>query len=895
MITARKSSLVIGTPISRYTVESFLGAGGMGEVYAARDEALGRRVALKILSVARAGDPSRIERFVREAHAASSLNHPSIVTIFDSGQSTLPNGASVQFVAMELVEGETLTQWAHSRRSLERIAGVMGQVADGLARAHARGIVHRDLKPDNIMVARGGYPKILDFGVAKLLGPSAAEDSPDSTQSSDTAPSELLGTAAYMSPEQVAGTAIDHRSDIFSFGVVLLELVTGRSPFQRPTTVETLHAVMRDDPAIAVEARDPAALLLERVIRRCLVKDPEERFQSIKDVALDLREVARSSDARRPSARDVRRWPEWPVVATGAGVLLVALVGLRLSNFDGRTPRNPVEATAFAQPMPPQTHMIRMTSSGRATPGAISPDGRYLVHAALDGENQTVWVKQIATDTNVRILPPSPTYYTDFKISPDGNYVYYAASRRDEPNITNLFQVSILGGEPRRISNDIDGTFTLSPDGHSVAFRRFSALVRDFVINVADIDSGSERVVLKRRHPSFIGEALSWSPDGRRIAFITGTIPGHSVTLCELDLGTRQIDRIPSPVWPGIGSLAWLSDGSGLLVTAFEQQQPPQIWFVPRHEGKARKITADLSSYSSITVTADSKSFAASRSEGSANIWTVRLDLPQRARPLTTGLGNHYGGGGVRFMPDGNILFTANTSGPPALDAIGPDGGELRRHLTQGNAFWDPVISPDGSRIAFLSDKLEHVDIWTSDLDGSNLRQVTTVHAVQCPTWFPDGKSIAYLTVGNEQTAWRIDVQGGQPRRLIEGPANFLNISPDGRWLLCRLRSRESGMPLWRTALVPIGSEGKQRFFEVPLFGPQIFNWMPDGRSFLYVDSVGGIPNLWQQAVGGGEPHQLTRFDSGVILSYDVARDGKSVALSRGELASDLVLIRDFR
>ncbi|HJT16556.1 MAG TPA: serine/threonine-protein kinase, partial [Thermoanaerobaculia bacterium] len=268
----RKDLLPSGTTIGRYVVEERVGAGGMGDVYSARDSVLGRPVALKILPESLAADRDRVERFMREARAASSLNHPAIVTVYDCGVAR-----GVPYLAMELIDGESLGPW--SRRNPRKLTGVLAQIADGLARAHASGLVHRDLKPDNIMVARGGFAKILDFGIAKLIERDAA---PSPTE---TAPSALLGTAAFMSPEQIEGRAIDHRSDIFSFGCVIYAAIEGRSPFERESQVKTMNAVVND-------AAPPlnAPQHLQRIAHRCLAKDPDERYQSIKDVALDLRE-----------------------------------------------------------------------------------------------------------------------------------------------------------------------------------------------------------------------------------------------------------------------------------------------------------------------------------------------------------------------------------------------------------------------------------------------------------------------------------------------------------------------------------------------------------------------------------------------------------------------------
>src|SRR5450432_1736347 len=361
-------SIASGTIIDRYLVDVLLGTGGMGEVYAARDQQLGRTVALKILAPDRAADPSRVQRFLREAQLASSLSHPAIVTVYDSGSTTLADGRVVYFLAMELVDGETLSVWARSARDPQKIVELLAIVADGLARAHASGIVHRDLKPQNIMVARGGHPKILDFGVAKLIEPQ-----PGVADSSETAPSQAVGTGAYMAPEQVEGVAVDHRADIFAFGAVMYEALTGRAPFARGTIVESMHAVLHDQP----ETPDVAPELA-RIIRKCLVKDREERYQSIKDVAIDLREAlsAPSVGTSRAKAR------VHTGIAFGVAILLATFIALAF----GRDRRNGPSALAAPNPVTPLM-MRRVTNSGNISAGAVSPDGNYIVHSTVDGEN----------------------------------------------------------------------------------------------------------------------------------------------------------------------------------------------------------------------------------------------------------------------------------------------------------------------------------------------------------------------------------------------------------------------------------------------------------------------------------------------------------------------------
>ena len=880
-VSAGSASLRAGTIVSRYRVERLIGAGGMGEVYAAVDTSLGRKVALKILPQSRATDSERVRRFIREAEAASALNHPAIVAVYDSG-TAIVDGDALHFVAMELVEGETLSSWSRNGRDLRRKLEILSGVADGLSRAHADGIVHRDLKPDNIMVARGGYPKILDFGIAKLTERGEARED-------DTAPDAILGTAAYMSPEQAAGRRVDPRSDVFSFGCVMVEALTGRPAFRRGTAVETMNAILNDDAPAAPELpRDVA-----RVIRRCLAKDPDDRYQSIRDVALELRDVALEL---RDIARDASNEPpsaprrnRWPVIVAAAVAALVAIVfGTKLANRGART-------RTAATPMV----MQQVTNSGKVIVGAIAPDGKTLVYVTQDGAKHTVWNKQLSTGTHVRLIPPSDSYYYNIAFSPDADYVYYTASTLSDRNTANLFRVPSFGGEPRRIASDTEPLFQLSPDGRQVAFRRFNGVERVYVLTVADVETGVERQLVRRAYPDMI-QSLAWTPDGTHITFVAyeSRKPASASRLLETDVATGRVaeTRFQRPKeWGGVSSLRWLPDGSGMLVTASGPRQPQQIWFMPAGGAEPRKVTADVSEYFGLSITSDGQTLVSHRGEVSANVWRVGIDGSNPVA-LTTGTGVRYGMGGVTTLPDGSILFVTQQDGYPHGEIVLRDG--TRREFSHKLVMWEPRLSPDGKRVAFTSDNNGPVEIWTANIDGSDPRRVTSSGRSLSPAWFADSRSIAYVDAANGQHVWQVSLDTGERTQLTKQPTNWIGVSPDGKHLLCRLRITEPNpppnSPLWRTAVVPLDG-GPTRYYDVPRFGATpILRWL-DANTFAFNDAKDGVQNIWTQDLAGGEPRQVTHFDSGVIFSFEASAKRGEIVLSRGDPVSDLVVIRNFR
>ena len=846
-------SVPAGTRVGRYEILSLLRQGGMGEVYAANDCSLGRRVALKILPKNRTSDPDRVARFVREARASSTLNHPSIVSVHDAG-----SDGDVHFLAMELIDGKPLSEWMRRRSNVAQRVEVMAQIADGLAGAHGAGIVHRDLKPDNIMITSDGRAKIVDFGVAKLTERATER----SALSGITTPTSRVGTTAYMSPEQIEGKPLDHRTDVFSFGTVLYELLTGVNPFAAAQYADTIHNVVHLEPSLERIPRQ-----LQRVVRRCLRKEPGLRYDSMRDVALDLREALDDVTPKRKRSL-------WWLAATLPVLLAVAWFAI---------PRPAVETKPML--------MTRLTNSGRVRSAAITPDGKYLVHAVQEGDREALYVKQIASGTTTQILEPRFVYYFNLQVSPDGNYAYYSYTTRDEPNVAHVEQLPLMGGVPRRIASDTEFWFSVSPDGREVVFRRFNAIDRMHVLTVAAVDGGGERVVLRHKHPEYI-ETPVWAPDGS-ITFRGGNLTRkEDGKLFRLRLETGAVEMVETPKFPFVGSYTWLRDESGALMTVYDREQPPQIWFVSEQDKRGRKVTSEVSAYYAVTAAADSRSFAAVREVVDTNIETYENGAVQA---LTTGFGNYVGGGGVRWINDREVMFSSFIGSMNTFLVVDARGGEPRR-LIHNMSMWNAAVSPDGRFITFVSDKSGSNQIWLANSDGTGARQLTKEGTASWPSFSPDGKWVVYQRHDESQYAWRVPVQGGQPVALTSVPTYRPTVSPDGRLLLARLRSPDGKGPLWRTAVAPLDGRGETRFFAVPRFGgPPILQWHPDGGSFFFVDYKDGVANLWTQHLDGSEPRQLTSFKSGDIYSYDVAPDGRRIVFGRGAVTRDAVLIRHFR
>ncbi|HEX2831811.1 MAG TPA: protein kinase [Thermoanaerobaculia bacterium] len=855
-----------GTLIGRYEIVSLLRRGGMGEVYAAQDHQLGRRVALKILPKNRTSDPERVARFVREARASSTLNHPSIVSVHDAGAE-----GDVHFLAMELIDGVPLSEWMRKRRSVEARVLLMAEVAEGLAKAHDAGIVHRDLKPDNIMVTRDGHAKIVDFGVAKLterIGERAAT-------TGITTPTSRVGTTAFMSPEQIEGKSVDHRADVFAFGAVLYELLTGESAFGAEQYADTIHNVVHREPPLE---RVPPAL--RRIVRRCLQKEAPLRYDSLRDAALDLRE------ASEPGEPQPKRRKRWLVLALLPLLALLGAAAWWLTTL------------RLGKPQPAML-MSRLTNSGRVTTAAISPDGKYLVFGERVGAQQALYVKQIATGTITRIVDAAPVTYYTMQVSADSAYAYYTVAAHADPNVVNLEQVPLLGGTTRRIAGDTESWFSLSPDGTRVVFRRFNAFERWHKLTIASVDGGGEREVLRRKQPLYI-DTPTFMPDGKALTFVSGdTTRRGSGGFYRLDLSTHEVTKIVTPSFPAVGSYAWLPDGSGVLATTYDREQPPQIWYVPFGDTNGRKVTSEVSAYYGVTPTADSRSFSVVRDTTDSNIYTASLGEASPLRALTAGIGNRIGGGpgGVRWLNEREVLFSGTEDGQNTTFAVSTNGGTPRR-LIRNMPAWAMAVSPDGRQIAYISDKSGSHQLWLADADGAHARQITYDGNIATPAFTPDGRSLVFVRGDTQQLAWLVPADGSSPPvPITRAPTNRPTVSPDGKWLLCRMRAKDGDDgPLWRTTIVAMDGSGAPRTFEGPRHGgTPMFQWHPGSRAFFYVDMNDGIANVWRQELDGSAPKQVTLFTSGEIFAFDIGRDGRSLAISRGESTRDAVLIRDFR
>jgi Tol biopolymer transport system component len=916
-------TLSAGARLNHYEILSPLGAGGMGEVYLAEDTRLRRKVALKLLPSEFTRDAARVRRFEQEARAASALNHPNIITIHEIGEA---NGA--HYIATEFIDGQTLRQRLKEKLTINAALDIAVQVAAALAAAHEAGITHRDIKPENVMLRRDGIVKVLDFGLAKLTEqrPDAVNSEAPTIAKVNTDPGTVMGTASYMSPEQARGLEVDARSDIFSFGVVLYETLTGRAPFAGVNAVDVMGAILNREPAPLNALAQEAPAELQRIVTKALRKDRDERYQFSKELLLDLKslkqeleiearlkgrtaseaeaqtaglraeETARIQVARTTSSAEyligeIKRHKTGVVIGLA---LLLACVGLLAYGLYRLAA--PKQTSAPFQ----NIKLTRLTSVGNVFGGvSISPDGKFITYVQQEAGQWSLWTKAVATGAAVQIVQPTEAALSNTTFSPDGNYIYYLSHLGRQ---SSLYQIPVIGGTPKKALTGISSAITFSPDGKRFAFARNSADQSASELVVVNVDGSNERILATRK----LGEAfrsLSWSPDGKIIAAAASSFP-RQASIFEVTVNTGEVKPLLQQTWGGISHVAWLKDGSGLVMTAATELGPAslQIWHVSYPGAEVRRITNDLASYISLSLTADNSALVTHQAQNDCAIWVASLGAGGRAQQLTFRRNTSDGLYGVRWTPDGRIIYTSRAGGNPDLWIMNADGSQARQ-LTDDPAYdFAPVVSPDGRYIVFTSFRSGDVNLWRTEIDGSNPKQLSEGGSFFPLDLSPDGRRVVFeRLVDGFQKIYKVSIDGGSPTPLTDGYSRAPAISPDGKLIACisyvplspqsnklLILAFEGGVPV-KTL------EGKtlNSFAVIP--PPR---WSPDGRSLIYVDRRQGVANLWRLPLDGGAPQPVTNFKDvrpEQIWRFDLSRDGKQLVIARGTPTSDVVLISAVR
>jgi Tol biopolymer transport system component len=779
-----------GDRLGPYEITGLLGVGGMGEVYRARDSRLGRDVAIKVLTGDASTLASRKLRFDREARAAAALSHPNIVAVYD-----FASEGDRYYIVSELVDGESLRKrMERGRIGIKEIYRIAVQVADGLAAAHAAGIAHRDIKPENIMLTPDGRAKILDFGLARQAGAGCEPGSQDEATRTqfDTQPGAIMGTAAYMSPEQVRGEPADHRSDQFSFGTALYEIAQGKRPFDSPTQVQTMSAILTDEPK-ALDANIPTPL--RWTIQRCLEKDAAARYESTRDLYRDLRgqqehlsEVFTSTDgaaaikaAPAPSAQ--KNSPSWVAITAALGLAVAAAAG---GWWLGG--RRPVDTSQYRLTPIEVTH----PDVGGAK---WSPDGKAFVYTVRDPDGTAhVMLRYLNADSPV-YLTRGPVAYSSYGWSTDGKRVILRGRDPNNKDKLALFAVPAFGGDPEVMVQLEDYRATLSPDGTALALAMEEN--RKLIVKTASPVTAP----MQRYMPApfeaddvYNDPIIAFSPDGKKLLAFIDEIRGRFAWILPYPPGREQPHKV-------LGNLTnygytpvfdWMPDSRRIVASLqMKNDNAAHLWLIDVESGKRRQLTEGSSVESLPAVSPDGKHIIYQERRDQFLFVSVAIDTGAVDRIYTS----EIAAGMPQWAPhDARFVYVSNRTGPPEIWAR--EGGFDKPLLTpsqfpQGetSSLMNPALSPDGSRLACLRVTPDSNNVmWLSSVSGGSPVRMTKEEKVEefGGSWSPDGKNIVYMRIANGRSGMAVVKASGEatpspfPNRFMSSLPEW---SPDGNWI----------------------------------------------------------------------------------------------------------------
>jgi serine/threonine protein kinase/Tol biopolymer transport system component len=898
---------MIGQTISHYRITGRLGSGGMGVVYEAQDLTLGRRVALKFLPPELAREASALDRFLLEARAASALNHPNICTIY-----AVEKEGDQSFISMELIEGQGLDTKLHSGPlPIDRLLDISIQLADAVDAAHAKGIVHRDIKPANIFLTTRGQVKVLDFGLAKLtrvadVAPETVGPTQDGLPTASlTSPGSTVGTVAYMSPEQARGEPLDARTDLFSLGTVIYQMATGSLPFSGNTSAVIFNGILERDPVPAVQLNPQVPTKLQEIIDKLLEKDRDLRYQSAADLRGDLKRLKRDTETGRKMAQPISGSSVMvaaplsssahpassgsAVVAAarehklGTGVAALIVVAL-------------IAAAAYGvyalfnrkRPVPFENISItKVTETGKAALVAIAPDGKYILYVVRDAGQESLWLRNLPTNSDTQVIPPADVNYAHLRFSPDGNYIYFMRSEVGSSELDYLYRAPVLGGTPEKLVTDIDSNISFSPDGRQIAyFRDNNPEAGKQRLLILPVNGGDEKVLYSGPINGGLRDP-AWSPDGKTIACMV-LQPGNAFSgLVTLDVASGKQKLFFTSGTSIVQRPVWMPDQSGLLAqSSFNRNQ---VVFVSYPDGILHEVTRDTNNYSEPSIAADGRTLVSVLSQSHYNLFVMPTAASNgsEARQVTSGAPIF----GFSWMPDSRIV-TNSSSGMSLLD---PQSGSTTRLVENGVALVNaPSACADGRYVVFSSaakaDKV--INIWRVDASGGNLKQLSNGKVDQFPLCSPDGRWVIYEDAVGGNRLMKVPIDGGTAENISDQLAAAFDISPDSKTIAVAAFGH-LGEHVEMLVLTSIDSNRalKTLQFERPRTGPVRFSH--DGKSVVYSFRHAGVDDLWSQPLDGSPGKQITDFKSEHINDFHWSFDGSKLGVIRGHTDSDVVLIRD--
>lgn len=878
-----------GQFVGHYQIMSRIGSGGMGEVYLAKDSKLNRLVALKTLPRMMSDNPYYLSRLENEARAAAAMNHPNVAIVY-----SVEEAGRHRFITMEYVEGKTLDEFiGPGGLDLQTFLDWFVPITDALCHAHEKGIIHRDIKPGNVMITTGNVPKVLDFGLARN---SMFIDAGNTGKITGT--DQVIGTPSYMSPEQTEGRLVDQRSDIFSLGVLMYEALSGERPFRGPNQMAIIQSVLRDkpEPLSRIKPEIPAAI--ERMVRRCLEKSPQKRFESMNEI-LSILKDARGAGSMSPSVDSfAQRFYREASSPSALWLLPTALAVVAFALAAWYAVSRPSAETPFGLD---SISMRKLSQSNDVALSVIAPDGRSVAYVTYEKDGgRALWLRRVSEPNSIRIVPSQQVHYWDIAFSNDSEHIFYITAPRFGVHGT-LFRIPSLGGQPRKVSEKVNHLGDLTPDDRRILFVRYgdpqpqtSVNVVDSKLISADAENGSDEQVLKVLVGESVVRKARFSSDGRSVFYVRreldGVVEYWSIMKFDPQTGAeheivRRQDRIDV--------LAELDGASGLLVNAVDGvSNRRQLFYLPVPTGEMTRITNDLNNYIGVSVDREGQNIVSVQRADESRVWVGSAADPETMAPLGR-VPLAYSA--VDWTPDGRIVFDVLQNDRLSVWIADADGANALQLTPQDSDNSGPRVSGDGRYIVFTSRRAGFNQIWRMNVDGSDQVLLANVPGItQAPVFAADGSTVVFRWYNEgSPPVGQVSVQGGAVGGVDYLPyaANYYwAMSPGGKTVAYTV----GGGPAQPMKVVVRPADLSTPGSILNIRPTWLFKWMPDGKAIFYQESQQGeglSTKVFQIDPQKGEPNLLLTTEPDDILDLTFSRDASRFAAVRLRVLTDSVIL----
>jgi serine/threonine protein kinase/Tol biopolymer transport system component len=892
-----KEWLRTGTMLGPYRVVMRIGVSAIGEVYQVRDEVNFRDCALKLLSATLGWDETSTQRFISLVKSAPQLVHPQISKILDAG--TTDNGRP--YVVTELVHGRTLDEIGIglARKLYDKIQ-IAIQVAEALEAAHQKGILHLGLKPSNVMLDHHGQVRVLDFAVTLATQIAMMSRGPKAPVQRVT-----IGTARYLSPEQLRGERPTPQSDIFSLGTVIYELFSSQLPFPGRSVEEVTQNILFTDPEPLTLETHEVPPTANPVLMRALAKNPAARYRTASEFAVALRQLAEQEKASSlVKARKLKQeydednkfnlksllellrelLKKWKKKLLAALIFKIAVMAVFLTWKHFRADNN------FKLPEEPLP-FTKVTTSGKVLDATLAPNGHGLAYLVEQNGRHDLLYKPLQEGHDTLLYSTKDHELTGLTFGWDNEFVYYLKAA---PGPSALYKVSIRGGGSQKLLESIASPIAISPNNQLLAFVRHTGPTAQLVI--ADPKAKTERVLATRQSPAFItASGPAWSHDGKTIACVVKDATRDMILdLIGFDSESGAEQRIASGAWAEIGRLAWLAGDQELLVNgrALPYQQW-QIWGVKRASGELRALTLGINDYRGLSLNFNTKRALTVNFARDAGVW---LGTNDQANQLISG--HDEGLAGLAWRGNDQLVYTSRANKREELwqAPAGTGQAQLLQSFqpAEANASFTPFVSAAGQSLFFAAEQAGQTNLWQGDFANNALKQITDGKLCLFPQLSADGGTLLFSRLeSGKATVVRLNPANGEMKVVLNQHAWGGVLSPDGTWVACNYFDETSG--LWKVIVLPVAGGPATGTFVLPGNEHRLLRWTPDGNGIAYIVTKRGVANLWQQPVKGGAPLALTQFTKHQLYNFAWSPDGKQLAVARGRVISDAVIIGGWR